>query len=385
MHIKHLSLANFRNYRTAEVPLAPGINLFLGENGQGKTNLVEAIGFLSTLKSHRVTGYEALIANDPAVRSATIRVLVVNNERQAQIDFELNRDAANRAFVNKNALPRTRDVIGIVNSVTFAPEDVQLIKGQPSKRRDFFDDLLVQLTPRFAGVFADYERVLKQRNTLLRTAKQTGAKGTALATLDAWDVQLSKYGAEIICARFDLAMQLQQRAERNYFAIAGDNARLKISITASIASDDLDDVDEINPFTADDLATTTSIFENRLANLRTKELDRGITLIGPHRDDFIFEINDQLAKTHASSGETWSFAIALQLSAADLIRDRVGADPIIILDDVFATLDAGRRDRLAKLVASNEQVLITAAVAEDVPSSLHANVFNVVAGEVSNG
>ncbi len=384
MHIKHLSLANFRNYETAEVSLEPGINLFLGENGQGKTNLVEAIGFLSTLKSHRVTGTEALITNDEKHRSASIRALVVNKERQAQVDFEINRDSANRAFVNKNPIQRTRDVIGIVNSVTFAPEDVQLIKGQPSQRRDFFDDLLLQLTPRFAGVFADYERVLKQRNTLLRTAKQTGAKGTALATLDAWDAQLSKYGAEIICARFELAKQLLQKAEQNYLAIAGDNARLSISMTSSINADDIDDEVDATAFVPTNLETTTAMFEKRLAELRMKELDRGLTLIGPHRDDFIFEINQQRAKTHASSGETWSFAIALQLSAAGLIRDQLGTDPVIILDDVFATLDAGRRDRLAKLVSTNEQVLITAAVAEDVPSSIDAKHFEVIAGEVRN-
>ncbi|MFM6963221.1 MAG: DNA replication/repair protein RecF [Micrococcales bacterium] len=389
MYIKHLSLANFRNYGSVDVELSRGVNLFVGENGHGKTNLVEAIGYLSTLRSHRVAGYEALIRVAEDCNSATLRALAHHQDRDVLVDYQLNRGSANRAAINKNQLSRPRDILGSILSVTFAPEDVELVRGQPSSRRDFIDDLLIQLAPRFSGVITDYERVLKQRNTLLRTARQTGAKGTALSTLDAWDEQLVRLGAELIAARVALVNKLVPHLVESYKTIAqaSSTARIlvKSSITAKVILND-DDSDDLETINTDDAAVIEKIYRERLTELRSKELERGITLIGPHRDDLILQLNDLPAKTHSSSGETWSLALALRLAALELLRvDGRAGDPVLILDDVFATLDAGRRSRLAKLVSTNEQVLITAAVAEDVPSELQAKVFHVIEGEVTVG
>ena len=385
MYIKHLSLANFRNYDSAEVELAQGVNLFVGENGHGKTNLVEAIGYLSTLRSHRVAGYEALLRNEK--NSAAIRVMAHHNDRDVLVEYELNRGSANRAAINRNQLTRPRDILGSVVSVTFAPEDVELVRGQPSSRRDFIDDLLIQLTPRYAGVIADYERVLKQRNTLLRTAKQTGAKGTALSTLDAWDEQLVRLGSELIAGRVALVSKLTPFLEDSYAAIALTRVAVTVLVKASIATTKLsfDEDEELESIALDDADAIANIYRTKLAEIRTKELERGLTLVGPHRDDLVFLLNDLPAKTHSSSGETWSLALALRLASLDLLREdgRVG-DPILVLDDVFATLDAGRRARLAELVSKNQQVLITAAVAEDVPSELRAKVFKVKSGVVAD-
>lgn len=386
MHVKHLSLANFRNHASAEISLQPGLNLFIGENGNGKTNIVEAVGFLSTLNSHRVVGYEPLIARDQ--NSAVIRTLAHNEGRDVLVEVELHKGSPNRARINKANVSRLRDLIGTVPSVTFAPEDIELVKGQPADRRKFIDELLMQLSPRIAGVIADYERVLKQRNTLLRTAKQTGAKGTALATLDAWDEQLVKYGAELSAARVDLAGKLTPQLKLAYRAISDQEQSISISIKSTLVSalsfdENSDDLVELTDV---DTAVIESTFRERLAEIRPKELERGITLIGPHRDDLVLSLNEMPAKSHASSGEIWSFAIALRLASLALIREssRIG-DPILILDDVFATLDAGRRNRLASLVESNEQVLITAAVPEDVPSSLNAKVYQVRKGGEIDG
>jgi DNA replication and repair protein RecF len=386
MYIKHLSLANFRNYEHAEVELGRGVNLFVGENGHGKTNLVEAIGYLSTLRSHRVAGYESLIRIKQ--NSASIRAMAHHNDRDVLVEYEMNRGSANRAAINKNQLTRPRDILGSVISVTFAPEDVELVRGNPSDRRDFIDDLLVQLTPRFAGVIADYERVLKQRNTLLRTAKQTGAKGTALSTLDAWDEQLVKFGSEIIAGRVALVNKLKPFLEESYAVIALARVDVEVLVKSSIATAQLsfDDDTELDSMLLEDAAAIAKIYHDKLREIRSKELERGITLVGPHRDDLVFLLNELSAKTQSSSGETWSLALALRLASLNLLRqDGRAGDPVLILDDVFATLDAGRRSRLANLVASNEQVLITAAVADDVPSELHAKVFTVTNGVVQHG
>ena len=381
MHVKHLSLANFRNHTIAEIALETGLNLFIGENGNGKTNIVEAVGFLSTLNSHRVVGYEPLISQASA--SAVIRALAHHEARDVLVEFELHRGQSNRARINRNDLTRIRDVIGTIPSVTFAPEDIELVKGQPAARRKFIDELLVVLTPRVAGVIADYERVLKQRNTLLRTAKLTGAKGTALATLDAWDEQLVKFGAELSAARVELAARLTPALRSAYQAIAHLDQAVAIKIKSTLVSEPSveDNEDGLSELLDSDQESITRQFQTKLAEVRPKELDRGITLIGPHRDDLVLTLNDMPAKSHASSGEIWSYAIALRLASLQLIREssRIG-DPVLILDDVFATLDAGRRERLADLVRDNEQVLITAAVAEDVPPGLTAKVFQVNRG-----
>jgi DNA replication and repair protein RecF len=389
MFVKHLSLSNFRNYANAEVELALGVNLLVGPNGQGKTNLVEAIGYLSTLRSHRVAGYLPLIKNADEAQGATIRALVSHDSRDALIELELNRDAQNRARINKSPVNRARDILGYVSTVIFAPEDLDIVKKDPSNRRDFIDTLLVQVTPRFAGVFSDYERVLKQRNTLLRTARQTGAKGNSLSTLDAWDESLIKFGSEIVAARVALVERLRPLVLDAYQSIAIANNEPKILVKSSLLGslipdgEESDDLEYIETANLDEVA---QLYRTKLERVRTKELERGITLVGPHRDDLVLLLSNLPAKGYASHGESWSYALALRLASIQLLKAETrSGDPILILDDVFAELDAGRRSRLAELVRNNEQVLITAAVAEDVPVELQAKVFNVKAGVIEVG
>ena len=391
MFIKHLSLASFRNYKNAEIALQPGVNLLVGPNGQGKTNLVEAIRYLSTLSSHRVAGYLPLIKQDEP--QAAVRAMASHADRDILIELELNRDSANKARVNKSPVPRVRDILGLVNSVTFAPEDLDIVKRDPTNRRAFIDELVVQVWPRFAGVYSDYERVLKQRNTLLKTARQTGAKGSALSTLDAWDQSLVSYGSEIIAARVDLVERLRPHLFEAYQSIAIANNEPRILVKSSLLGTaipsgwgDDDDAEDLEYIQTADRTEIEALYSAKLATVRIKELERGITLVGPHRDDLVLMLGTLPAKGYASHGESWSYALALRLASIALLRaeTRTG-DPILILDDVFAELDAGRRARLAGMVAGNEQVLITAAVAEDVPEELIATVFHVKHGEITNG
>ncbi|MFM6978136.1 MAG: DNA replication/repair protein RecF [Micrococcales bacterium] len=390
MFVKHLSLSNFRNYSTAEVQLAPGVNLLVGPNGQGKTNFVEAIGYLSTLRSHRVAGYLPLIKNaEPEIPGAIIRAMVSHEDRDALIELEINRDSQNRGRVNKSAVNRVRDILGYVNTVIFAPEDLDIVKKDPSNRRDFIDSLLIQISPRFAGVFTDYERVLKQRNTLLRTARQTGAKGTSLSTLDAWDESLIKFGSEIVAARVALIERLRPLVLDAYQSIAIANNEPRILVKSSLLGSiipDGEEADDLEYIDTADIDEVKSLYRAKLERVRNKELERGITLVGPHRDDLVLLLSNLPAKGYASHGESWSYALALRLASIQLLKmETRSGDPILILDDVFAELDAGRRSRLAELVRNNEQVLITAAVAEDVPKELNAKVFNVKAGVIDNG
>jgi DNA replication and repair protein RecF len=391
MFIKHLELNNFRNYLNADVALTTGVNLLVGPNGQGKTNIVEAIRYLSTLSSHRVAGYIPMIKQDAG--QAVIRALASHDDRDVLLELELNRDSPNKARINKSPAQKIRDVLGYVNSVTFAPEDLDIIKRDPSNRRAFIDELVIQVWPRFAGVYADYERVLKQRNTLLKSARATGAKGSALSTLDAWDQSLISYGAEIIAARVDLIERLRPHLFAAYQSIAIANNEPKILIKSSLLSASVptfyEEEESSDTWEAEFLQTGVraeieELFRLKLQSVRPKELERGITLVGPHRDDLVLLLGTLPAKGYASHGESWSYALALRLASIELLRNETrSGDPILILDDVFAELDAGRRERLAAMVKNNEQVLITAAVAEDVPVELVATVFNVKAGEVS--
>jgi DNA replication and repair protein RecF len=391
MFIKHLSLANFRNYATAEIELKPGVNLLVGPNGQGKTNLVEAIRYLSTLSSHRVAGYQPLIRQDQG--QAIVRALASYEERDVLVELELNRDSPNKARVNKSPAQKVRDILGFVNSVTFAPEDLDIVKRDPSNRRAFIDELVVQVWPRFAGVYADFERVLKQRNTLLKTARQTGAKGSALSTLDAWDQSLVSYGSEIVAARIDLIDRLRPHLFAAYQSIAIANNEPRILVKSSLMGDAVpsgwssnadDEDDGLEYIETGDRVAIEDMYRTKLAAVRPKEMERGITLVGPHRDDLVLMLGSLPAKGYASHGESWSYALALRLASIALLRAETrSGDPVLILDDVFAELDAGRRERLAEMVLDNEQVLITAAVAEDIPEKLISTVFNVSAGTVA--
>ena len=384
MHVKHLTLSNFRNYTTAELPLNLGVNLLVGKNGQGKTNLAEAIFYCATLTSHRVSGYLPLIRQSQT--QAIIRLLAGFEDRENLLELELNTDGANRARVNKSDISRIRDVLGYVNAVIFSPEDLDIVKRDPANRRAFIDELLIQLTPRLAGVYSDYERVLKQRNTLLRTSKNLPANSPGLSTLDSWDESLVKIGSEIIASRHEIIQRMIPHLKDAYAAIADEKNDPNISIRSSLLVKSIVEVE----LAVDDVYLETNnreeieaLFRAKLLEVRPKELERGVTLVGPHRDDLVLFLGTLPAKGYISHGESWSYALALKLASAALLRkDSRAGDPVLILDDVFAELDLIRRSRLANLIADNEQVIITAAVAEDVPSELRASRFAVLAGNV---
>jgi DNA replication and repair protein RecF len=388
VRVTHLSLTDFRNYRTAEVPIAAGANLFVGRNGQGKTNLVESLGYLSTLGSHRVSSDQAMIRKD--AESAIVRARIHHEGRDLLVELQLNRASANRAQVNRSAI-KTRELPRYFSSVLFAPEDLALVRGEPSIRRRFFDQLLVQRNPRLAGVLADYDRVLKQRNTLLKSARASGLRESRLGTLDIWDDRLVALGSELVDARVDLVNRLTDPLVAAYRSVAGDDHHPRLIPLLTIRGAAIDEVDAET--SADAAAVTDSsgvatadAFREALTSVRRKELDRGLTLIGPHRDDVLFELNDLPAKGYASHGESWSFALALKLASAELLRrESTTGDPVLILDDVFAELDQARRRMLATAISGYEQVLITAAVYDDVPEELTAHTVRIEAGAVVEG
>lgn len=373
MHVAHLSLTDFRSYPAVELPLEPGVTALVGPNGQGKTNLVEAVGYAATLGSHRVA------TDAPLVRlgapRAVVRVRVVRDGRATLVELEINPGRANRARLNQSPVPRAREVLGVLRTVFFAPEDLALVKGDPAERRRFLDDLLVARTPRLAGVRADYERVLKQRTALLKSAgpalRQRGA-GVDLSTLDVWDAHLAQVGAELLAARLELVAALRPLVSGAYDAVAPAPGGTALDYACSMGPD-------VEPATGRD-----ELAEQLLAALsaaRPRELERGVCLIGPHRDDLVLRLGPAPAKGYASHGESWSYALALRLAAYTLLSAD-GGEPVLVLDDVFAELDAGRRARLAALVAPAEQVLITAAVAQDVPEALTGAWVDVRDGTV---
>ncbi|MEU6735506.1 DNA replication/repair protein RecF [Streptomyces physcomitrii] len=387
MHVTHLSLADFRSYARAEVALDPGVTAFVGPNGQGKTNLVEAVGYLATLSSHRVSSDAPLVRM--GAERAVIRGAVRQGERQQLVELELNPGKANRARINRSSAVRPRDVLGILRTVLFAPEDLALVKGDPTERRRFLDELVTARSPRMAGVRADYDRVLKQRNTLLKSAalaRRHAGRKMDLSTLDVWDQHLARAGAELLAQRFSLIDALQPLADKAYEQLAPGGGPLAL---------------EYKPSAPGEAHRREELYEQLLAALaevRTQEVERGVTLVGPHRDDLVLKLGRMPAKGYASHGESWSYALALRLASYDLLRaespyaeetpaegGRRAGEPVLILDDVFAELDSRRRDRLAELVAPGEQVLVTAAVDEDVPEVLRGARFRVGEGEVTAG
>lgn len=377
MHVTHLSLADFRNYARADVALRPGAVLFVGRNGQGKTNLVEAIAYAGSASSHRVSTDQALIRF--GADSGIVRLRVQHEERAAVIEIELNRASPNRAQVNGSAV-RLRDLPRYFASVVFAPEDLALVRGDPGVRRGFLDTLVVQRTPRFAGVIADYDRVVRQRNSLLKSARASRLPADSLTTLDVWDERLVSLGTELIIARAELVAALRPHVARAYGAVAGDDHRTRMALRLSV---DGGDDDSSPPEQVDSAELISERFRARLAERRRAELERAVTLVGPHRDDLVLELNGLPARGYASHGESWSYALALKLGSAEVLRaDAIAGDPVLILDDVFAELDEGRRERLADAVGGFEQVLITAAVGGDVPDRLAATRIGIAAGTI---
>lgn len=389
MYVQHLSLTDFRTYSQVEVPLEVGVTVFVGPNGVGKTNIVEAIGYLASLSSHRVSSDKPLIAFN--ADRALVRGRLVRGAQTTSVEVEINADRGNRARINRANPVRASDAAGILRTVLFAPEDLALVKGDPSNRRRFLDELMVTLLPHRAGISADYERVLKQRNALLKSARASG-KFTASheATLDVWDQHLAEAGARLLHARLLVLGQLKPHFERAYQQLTDGSKVAAATYRSSLSGSDDDvedpnDDDTLSPLGVEEL---TEKFVATLLAHRKRELDRGISLVGPHRDDVDLLLGGTIAKGYASHGETWSLALALRLGSYYLLIEddhTPGATPVLILDDVFAELDASRREKLAAIVGGAEQVLVTAAVSDDIPESLTGHQFHVVPGGLASG
>ena len=369
MFVRRLELVDFRSYRHLVLELEPGCTVLVGPNGVGKTNLLEALHYVSTLDSHRVAVDAPLVRAGAA--AAVVRSEIVHDGRSLLVELSLEPGKANRARLNGAPVRRPREVIGALRMVLFAPEDLALVRGDPAERRRYLDDLLVARQPRYAGVRADYERVLKQRNALLRTAylaRKLGAGERDLSTLDVWDSHLARHGAELMAARWELCAALGPHVAKAYDAVAAGKGAAALAYRPCVDGG------------ADREAVAAALGE-ALAQARPSEVDRGVTLIGPHRDDVTLTLGDLPAKGYASHGESWSFALALRLAAYELLRAE-GIEPVLALDDVFAELDAGRRDRLAELVGGAAQLLVTCAVPADVPQRLGGVRYEVSEGEV---
>jgi DNA replication and repair protein RecF len=424
VYLTRLALTDFRSYASADVTLGPGVTIFGGPNGEGKTNLVEAVGYVATLASHRVSADAPLIRQGAG--QAIIRAVITDATRDNLVEIEVNPGRANRVRLNRVPLPRPREVLGLLRTVLFAPEDLALVKGDPGERRRFLDDLLVAMAPRYAAVRADYDRVLKQRTALLKSAgpkaassgagsargtssrsgSGRGARGSqsreaVMATLDIWDAHLARAGAELLVAREHLVDAVRPHVERAYTAVAGGGEGLA-GAAISYRRSHRGAAAQTAPEESASGETVRGDGENggggqgrwthkervraaeaslraALAEVRDSELDRGVCLAGPHRDELELSIRGLPARGYASHGESWSLALALRLASFELLRAG-REDPVLILDDVFAELDAGRRERLARLVAGAEQVLVTAAVPQDVPAVLAGERFTVGAG-----
>ncbi|MEO6142823.1 MAG: DNA replication/repair protein RecF [Dermatophilaceae bacterium] len=412
MHLRHLSVIDFRSYASAELPLTPGVTTLIGLNGQGKTNLVEAAGYLAILGSHRVAGDGPLVRF--GAQQAIIRGAVMRDGRETLVELEINTgrtSSRNRARLNRSPVPHPREVLGTLRTVLFAPEDLALVKGDPSERRRFLDELLVARQPRWAGVRAEYDKVLKQRNALLKSAapvlrrsarrmhrastglstslstdtvdKDVEPTERALHTLDVWNSHLARVGAQLLYARLRLMRDLGPYLTSAYDEVSAASSDARISYKSSLREE------MALAIAAGAVPEMDALHDELLASLeavRANEVERGISLVGPHRDDVVLTLGQLPAKGYASHGESWSFALGLRLAAYQLLRHDIGDDPVLILDDVFAELDSGRRERLAALIADCEQVLITAAVPGDVPAVLSGSgtTYRVTLGEVSS-
>lgn len=383
MHVAHLSLADFRSYSRAEVALDPGVSVFVGPNGHGKTNLAEAVGYVATLGSHRTA------TDAPLVRSGTdravIRAAVEQDGRRTLVELEVNPGKANRARINRGPVPRARDVLGVLRTVLFAPEDITLVRGDPGERRRFLDDLVVARQPSLAAVRSDYERVLKQRNALLKSAA-AARRAAQLSTLDVWDGHLASVGAQLMSARLRVIEALQPFVDKAYEAIAQGQGPARLAYRSALdraTERDSDADDHVTWHGSTDPHLLEAALLAAVSKRRGEELDRGVSLLGPHRDDLLLSLGDLPMRGYASHGECWSFALALRLGSYELLRAELPSDPVLLLDDVFAELDADRRDRLAELVLPAEQLLVTAAVPADVPELLSGARYDVMRSEVT--
>jgi DNA replication and repair protein RecF len=369
MFVRHLTLTDFRSWARADLELEPGRTVFVGPNGYGKTNLVEALWYSATLGSHRVASDAPLIRT--GAPRAVVSTIVVNEGRELAVDLEITTGRANKARLNRSPVRSPREVLGVLRAVLFAPEDLALVRGDPGERRRYLDDLATTRRPSIGGVRADYDRVIRQRTALLKSAAAARYRGdrSVLDTLDVWDGHLAAHGALLMAARADLVHHLAPEVEKAYQLLAPGSRPAAIRYRPSIEADDTVEGDAGAEY-------YEAALLDAMARRRDAELERGVCLVGPHRDDLELRLGDQMAKGYASHGESWSMALSLRLAAYELLRTD-GSDPVLLLDDVFAELDAARRRALAEVAASAEQVLVTAAVAEDVPADWDARRITI--------
>ena len=400
MYVSDLALQNFRSYRELLLQLEPGPTAVVGANGQGKTNLVEAIAYLSTLSSHRVGADRALVrqagAGEPQPAGALVQAKVVRGQRPSVLEIEIISGKANRARLNRSPV-RPRELVGVVRTVVFAPEDLHLVREEPAVRRRFLDDLAVQMTPRLAGVRADHERVLAQRASLLKSARAARTPTRTLqATLEVWDAQLATAAAELIAARVQVLRQLRPWVLARYESISLGQSEALTAYRSSLLEHEGGpeprpggQVEESETQLLDTERTAARLVK-AMESLHAREIDRGVNLVGAHRDDLLLFLGGLPAKGYASHGEQWSLALALRLASYEVLRHDAQAfsgdgEPVLVLDDVFASLDGRRRQALVEVVGGAQQVLLTAAVDEDVPAQLAGSRLRVQGSEVSRG
>ena len=405
MYVSDLALDDFRSYHHLVLSLKAGPTALIGANGQGKTNLVEAVGYLSTLSSHRVGAETALVRRagpgEEQPGGAVVRAKVVRGQRPSVIEIEIISGKANRARLNRGAC-RPRDLLGVLRTVVFAPEDLSLVRNEPGVRRGFLDDLVVTLRPGLAGVRAEHDKILAQRASLLKSARAArSSTASMLSTLEVWDTQLAAAAARLITARVDVVRRLRPWVASAYETVSGssgERSRAQLAYRSSLlgheGSPDPDPHDEAAWLAGEesllDEAAVTTRLESAMGELHAREIDRGANLVGAHRDDLSLFLTGLPARGFASHGEQWSLALALRLASYDMLRTDVDAyggdgEPILILDDVFASLDEQRRRALARMVAGAQQVLLTAAVDDDVPAELAGARYRVTDGEVTRG
>lgn len=379
MYVRHLALTDFRSWARVELELAPGRTVFVGSNGFGKTNLVEALWYSSTLGSHRVSSDAPLIRS--GAERAVVSNIVVNEGRELAVDLDITSGRANKARLNRSPVRSAREILGVLRAVLFAPEDLALVRGDPSERRRYLDELATTRRPRIAAVRSDYDKVVRQRTALLKTASAARYRGDrgALETLDVWDGHLAAHGAQLIAARVDLVSELAPEVEKAYQLLAPASRPASIRYRSSVEA-----VETEAAVGNCDVELFETALLDALIRRRDAELDRGVCLVGPHRDDLELRLGDQPAKGFASHGESWSMALALRLAAYELLRAE-GSDPVLLLDDVFAELDSARRQALAQVAASAEQVLVTAAVHEDIPTDWDATLVEITMQDSDSG
>ncbi|MGC0366750.1 DNA replication and repair protein RecF [Rhodococcus sp. 27YEA15] len=390
MFVRRFSMRDFRSWDSLTLDLKPGTTVFVGSNGHGKTNILESLGYLSTLSSHRVSADAPMIRSGAA--TAFSGATVVNDGRELTIDVELIEGKSNRARINQSPTRRPREILGVLRSVMFAPEDLSLVRGDPGDRRRYLDELLTSRIPRMAAVRADYDKVLRQRSALLKTAGAALRRGArsadaenVLSTLEVWDGHLAAHGAQLLAGRLELVHDLAPYLAQAYNSIAPESRPASIRYRSSLGTSlDPEFTDPARISGIDDVAYLEERFHHELSVMRSKEIDRGVCLVGPHRDDLELSLGDTPAKGFASHGESWSYALSLRLASFTLLRSE-GSDPVLMLDDVFAELDRRRRRALAEVAATAEQVLITAAVSEDIPGELEAVRFGVEAVDTDDG